>query len=103
MNTEVFKNYLNVGVALIFIGVIIASVVLLLDKIHHRENITLYTQFVMVFAIIGAIIGAILDRIIAPYILQIKEQFFNINIYTPILTSILFILLLKKIIDGIDI
>jgi len=57
----------------------------------------------IMMAILGAAIGSIFDRIFGPYLMRLSEEIFNINIYTPIIFSALFVLLFKKIIDNIDI
>lgn len=95
-------GYINIGVSLLFIGTLVACVVLIFDRIRKRRTHRSYKQFVVVVAIVGAITGGVLDRIIGPYLLDIRERLSDIHLYTPLICAMLAIYVLRKAIGGID-
>lgn len=109
------RGYLNIAISLLFIGVLVSIGIIVIDHIRTRRTEALdtdraqkkpmdsfYKKFVLIIAIIGATIGALVDIVIGPYLASIRERLLDIHPYTPIIFSILFVLLFKKIIENIE-
>lgn len=96
------RGYINTAVALLFIGVVVAIGVMIIDSVRKRHSHTLYKQFLVIVAIVGAAIGAVVDSFVGPYLMLLRERLLNINLYTPIIFSIVGVLIMKKVIEHVD-
>lgn len=96
------RGYINTAVALLFIGVVVAIGVMIIDSVRKRRSHALYKQFLVIVAIVGATIGALVDSVVGPYLVLLRERLLNINLYTPVIFSIVGVLIMKKVIEHVD-